>query len=281
MPKFSIVTPVTLDKESPDNNRMPRYEMFLRCASSVFGQVYDDFEWIIADDVSNPPIEEILEKHDSWWKPKGLQVKVVRLPEKSGRLIARNRGMEAASGEWITWLDADDEYASIYLSAINDAIRVYPEFKIFNFNHLIFSYNYGVHIRKFMNMDEWGDRPFGSGMIGAGSFVFHRDVYNQIGLLPEKSLWDFAEGAFEEFPEIRQFFEKKDADGKPTGQFNSLGNPWGEDYYYWYKMTRKNKAKYLDTALYYVHSRWGHRWQDDPNYVVDPGKQPEFNPQNR
>src|SRR3990167_1619099 len=109
--KFSICTPITLDKESPDNKRMPRYEMFLRCANSVFGQTFTDYEWVIADDVSNPSIESILEDHDSWWKPKGLQVKTVLLPEKQGRLYARNRAMEASSGEWICWLDGDDEYA--------------------------------------------------------------------------------------------------------------------------------------------------------------------------
>ena len=62
-PKFSIITPITMDKEDPDNKRMPRYEMFLRCASSVFGQTFNDFEWIVVDDISNPPVEETLEKN--------------------------------------------------------------------------------------------------------------------------------------------------------------------------------------------------------------------------
>lgn len=279
--KFSICTPVTLDKDHIDNLRMPRYEMFLRCANSVFGQTFDDFEWIIADDISNPPIEEILEKHDSWWKPRGLKVKIVRLKEKSGRITARNAAMEAASGDWLCWLDADDEYSSVYLQAINDATRIYPEYKIFNFDHLIFHYKYDVSIRKFIDMGIQGDTPFGSGVVGAGSFVFHRDVYKEIGSIPDKGLWDFAECAFKEFPEIREFFVKaRDDEGNPT-QWNTLGNPWGEDYYYFYKMTRKFKSKHLDTALYYVHSRWGHRWPEDPDYVVDPGKIPQWNKTNQ
>jgi len=276
--KFSICTPITYDKKSVDNHRMPRYEMFLRCANSVFGQTYDDFEWVIADDLSNPPIEETLEKHDSWWKPRGRKVKVVVLPEKAGRLNGRNASMKASSGEWICWLDGDDEYASFYLEAMNDAIRLHPEYKVFNFNHMMFPYAYdsNVHIRKFVNMKDQGDKPFRSGTIGAGAYIFKREVFEDVGPLPEKGLWDFAEHAFKEFPEIKPFYYNEH-----KKSYDSLGNPWGEDYYYFYKMTRKYKSKYLDIAPYYVHSRWGHRWSNDPDYVVDPGKKPQWNPKNQ
>src|SRR3990167_5307805 len=272
MPKFSITTPVTMDRDDPDNLRMPRYEMFLRCANSVFGQTFQDFEWVIADDRSNPSVETTLEEHDSWWKPRGLQVKTILLPEKSGRIVARNRAMEASTGEWICWLDADDEYASEYLRMINDAIRLHPDYKVFNFNHLIFTYDFKVFERKFMNMETQGDAPFRAGSVGAGSFVFHRSVYEDIGNLPELGLWDFANDFLERHPEVKSFYWNE---GKQS--YDSLGNPWGEDFGYWYEITRKYKSKYLDTPLYFVHPRWGHRWPDDPDYVLDPGKKPEWN----
>ncbi len=79
-----------------------------------------------------------------------------------------------------------------------------------------------------------------------------------------------------EFPEIKPLYWNK---GKKS--YDSLGNPWGEDWYYFYKITRKCESKYLDIAPYYVHSRWGHRWKDDPDYVVDPGKSPNWNPKNQ
>ena len=274
--KFSIATPAWLDKDAKENERQPRYEMFLRCANSVFGQTFQDYEWVIADDISKPPIEEILEKHDSWWKPKGLQIKIVRLEEKGGRMVARNAAMKASSGEWICWLDSDDELSSIYLEALNDAIRVYPDYKIFNFNHLVFHYSYETTVRKFINMEVQKDLPFGSGNVGAGSFVFHRSVYEDIGPLPEMGLWQFSEYALKEFPEIKPFFWNE-----PNKGYNSLGNPWGEDYYYFYKMTRKYPCKYLNTALYYVHSRFNHRWPDDETKEEEPGKTPNWNPNNR
>jgi len=267
--QFSICTPVTYDKEDPDNFRMPRYEMFLRCANSVYAQTLQDFEWVIADDMSNPPVTEVLEQKD--------KIKVVRLPEKLGRISGRNAAMKEASGDWITWLDADDEYMTFYLSALADAIRLHPECKVFNFNHLIYGYDYNTHIRKFINQEQYGGAPFGSGTVGAGSFVFHRSVYEKIGPLPEKGLWDLADWAFEKYPEVKPFFLKQGTED----QYNSLGNPWGEDWLYFYMMTREFPSKYLDFAPYVVHSRWGHRWADDPNYVVDPGAKPQWNPKNR
>lgn len=47
---------------------------------------------------------------------------------------ARNRTAEYATGEWLTFLDADDELAPGYIEAINDRIEdiLYPESVLFN-----------------------------------------------------------------------------------------------------------------------------------------------------
>lgn len=270
MPKFSICSPITYDRDNADEFRMPRYKMYKRCIGSVKSQTFRDFELVVTDDICNPPLKKLFKELD--YQPETI----IKLPEKSGRIIARNAAMKASIGDWICWLDGDDEYASFYLEAINDAIRLNPKYKIFNFNHLIIAYNYKVHVRKFINMAVQGKLPFPSGTVGAGSFVFHRSVYKTIGPIPEKGLWDLADWAFEKYPEIKPFYLKPGT----SNEYNSLGNPWGEDWLYFYMMTRKYKSKYLDFAPYYVHSRWGHRWLDDPDYVVDPGKKPEDDPNN-
>lgn len=276
MPKFSICTPCWIDRDAPENKRQPRYEMFLRAANSVFGQTFQDFEWVIADDISNPPVEEILEtENDSFTKPKGLKVKIVRLPQKGGRIIARNAAMKAATGDWICWFDSDDELSSIYLEALDKAIKTYPDYKVFNFNHLVFHYDYNTEVRKFMNMEVQGKAPFGSGNIGAGAFVFHKDVYKEIGSLPEKGLWDFATEFFERHPETKPFFWNEQNKG-----YNSLGNPYGDDYFYFYEITRKFPCKYLNIAPYFVHSRFGHRWPDEKEIEGNMGNVPEWNPNN-
>ncbi|MCK9370339.1 glycosyltransferase [Candidatus Dojkabacteria bacterium] len=277
MPKFSITSPVWIDRDAPENKRQPRYEMFLRAANSVFGQTYKDFEWVIADDISTPPVEEILEENNNFTRPEGMKVKIIRLPEKGGRIIARNAAMKAATGDWICWFDSDDELSSIYLEALSHAIDTYPEFKVFNFNHLVFHYNYDTTVRKFMNMEVQGKEPFGSGNIGAGAFVFHRSVYEEIGSMPEVGLWDFAKIFFEKHPETMKFFESSEH----PGQYNSLGNPHGDDYYYFYEITRRFDVKYLNTALYFVHSRFGHRWPEEPEIEGNMGDKPEWDSNNR
>lgn len=265
MPKFSICTPTIYTRDDEDNKIQPRYEMFLRCKNSVLSQTFKDFQWVVVDDQSQPPVsEEVMDMEN---------VKVVRLDEKLGRIAARNAGMKAADGDWITWLDADDEYSSLYLEAIDKAIKLYPDYLAFNMNHLVFSYDFGVSVRKFLDFEKLEGRPFGSGTVGAGSYVFHRSVYEEIGPMPELGLWDFATKMREEYPEIAPFFWNE-----TNKDYNSLGNPWGEDYYYFYKIYKKFKVKYLDTALYFVHSHYGHRFKEDPEYELGDDAKPIWRP---
>lgn len=271
--KISICTPCWIDRDAPENKRQPRYEMFKRAAQSIFSQTNHDFEWVIADDISTPNVEEIIKELNP---PEWLNYKVVRLPEKGGRIIARNTAMRESTGDWICWFDSDDELASIYVDALSHAIDTYPDYKIFSFNHLIFGYNYDMHVRNFINMEVQGDAPFGSGNIGAGAFIFSREIYDKVGPLPEKGLWDFAEEFFTRHPECKIFFESKEQPGK----YHSLGNPFGDDYFYFYEVTRHGRTKYLNTALYYVHNRYGHRWVDEKDYDDSQGSIPSYNPSN-
>lgn len=269
--QFSVCTPVTFDRDDPDNFRMPRYEMFLRCANSMNAQIFTDFEWVVADDMSNPPVESLVGN-----LIKVPNIKVMRLPEKLGRISGRNVAMKASEGDWICWLDADDEYASWYLQCMSEAIKLYPEYKMFNFNHLVFNYDYTLYPRKFIDMDAQRDLPFRAGVVGAGSWIFHRSIYEKVGLIPELGLWDFAYKAFEEFPEIKPFYWNG-----AKQNYDTLGNPFGEDFYYFYKMTREFKCKYLDIYPYFVHSRWGHCLPGSPDFVKDPGAKPSFDSNNK
>lgn len=272
MPKFSIVTPCWYNLEDEDNKRQPRYEMFLRCIHSVVNQTIGDWEWIIADDICKPSVEEVTED----FLPG--QIKVVRLEEKSGRIGATNAALDIATGEWICFLDADDEYASIYLEAIDKATKTYPDYEMFSMNHLIFNYDFSVNVRKFIDFEKLDKRPFGSGVIGMGAFVVKKAVLDTIERLPVVGLWDLRDWFFERYPEVKEFFWNEQ-----NKEYNSLGNPWGNDLALAYMLVKKldYKCKYLDTALYYVHSHYGHRWPEDPDYLMGEGKAPQWNPNNR
>lgn len=71
---------------------------------SVKGQTFQDYELILVDDGSSDKSLEILENY----RTKDPRIRVIH-QENSGASAARNRGIEEARGEYLSFLDADDE----------------------------------------------------------------------------------------------------------------------------------------------------------------------------
>ena len=100
-----------------------------RCAKSLKQQT-DDFEFIFVDDHSEDNGEEILrEIADSRF----MLMKNHRHPGVSG---ARNTGLDIARGDWITFLDADDEMLPGGLDTYLEVIAADPDANIHQLNHL-------------------------------------------------------------------------------------------------------------------------------------------------
>ena len=82
-----------------------REKVIERAIFSVLNQVNCDFlEVIVVDDCSKDNTEEVV---------KGIRdsrIKFVRLEKNSGACVARNKGIELASGEYIAFQDSDDEW---------------------------------------------------------------------------------------------------------------------------------------------------------------------------
>jgi glycosyltransferase involved in cell wall biosynthesis len=93
-PKVSVVMPVYNE------------EAYLaEAVESVLAQDYPSVEVVVADDGSTDRTVEIAER---FARDNGGRVVVVRAERNTGRPGALNRGLEAASGELIAWLDGDD-----------------------------------------------------------------------------------------------------------------------------------------------------------------------------
>ncbi len=87
---------------------MPLYNSvrFLpRAVESVLNQSFRDFELILVNDGSTDGSPEICEKYASLDK----RVTVLHQPN-TGMSAARNRGLEKARGEYVAFIDSDDEY---------------------------------------------------------------------------------------------------------------------------------------------------------------------------
>lgn len=227
-----------------------------RCLQSLISQTYKNFEVIIVDDCSTDGGRDIIK---SFMRDK--RIRAFFLPKNSGRLVARNFGMRLATGDWICWLDADDEYMSNYLEVLNDEINRNQDYKIFNFGMLVkereivdnkrFESGWRIVEPLILSEKENGMESFPHGKIGTGSFIYHRDL---MWFFPEDSKTPY--GGDDSYPAS---LVKKDkvfneiCKKNESGSWMAMGNPWGDDYTYFWYLTRKNKTKTLNNILYIQH----------------------------
>jgi len=84
----------------PTYNRARTIE---RAMTSVFRQTYPAIEVIVVDDCSDDQTAEILKEYED-------RIKVITNESNRGVSFSRNLGIEAASGDWIAFLDSDDRW---------------------------------------------------------------------------------------------------------------------------------------------------------------------------
>ena len=102
---------------------IPAYnaEKFIfRCIDSVLKQTFDDFELIIVNDGSSDGTQTVAENVAD------DRIHVVSQPN-SGVSVARNTGIENARGEFICFLDADDEFLPNHLEVLRNAILTFED----------------------------------------------------------------------------------------------------------------------------------------------------------
>ena len=93
MPKVSVIIPVY------------NVEPYLReCLDSVIHQTLRDMEIICIDDCSTDRSWDILQEYSA----KDTRIVLLKNEKNAGQSVARNRGIEVATGEYIQFVDSDD-----------------------------------------------------------------------------------------------------------------------------------------------------------------------------
>jgi|GEM_PF-2556075 len=111
--KFSVVIP-----------NYNRQDMVCDAVESVLCQTYPAFEIIVVDDgSSDDSVAELTKRF-------GSKI-IVIVQENSGVSTARNAGVEAASGDYICYLDSDDLWRKDKLELIARNVEKYPDAGLF------------------------------------------------------------------------------------------------------------------------------------------------------
>lgn len=95
-----------------------------RSICSVLNQSFSNFEIVIVDDGSTDNSVEVVKSF------KDDRIKIVRQAN-AGVSAARNHGIDIASGQFITFLDADDEYEPNHLETLRKLIDGYPGHNVY------------------------------------------------------------------------------------------------------------------------------------------------------
>lgn len=113
-PKFSIIL-----------TTYNRSHLLVRALNSLTAQTFKDWEGIIIDDGSTDDTEEAV---------RGFVLKYDNIhyfkQENRGEAGAKNKGISLSCGQYISFLDSDDEYRNDHLETRNQILNRYPDIQI-------------------------------------------------------------------------------------------------------------------------------------------------------
>ncbi len=152
-----------------------------RAVRSVLAQTRAADEIIVVDDGSTDGTAEAVRSF-------GETVRLIQQPN-AGASVARNTGIEAAAGEWIAFLDADDEWLPEKLDAQQSLHQQYPNLKwgYSNFSRPLMKDQLRAHqplpahTKRFVVFDDYLQAYCRGLYAWTGTLMVHRSVFETVG----------------------------------------------------------------------------------------------------
>ena len=203
-----------------------RRSLLPRALDSVLTQTVPPSEVIVVDDGSSDGTADLIRE----------QYPSVSLIEQENQGVseARNRGIREAAGDWIAFLDSDDEWLSRKLEMQLEALAQSPEYRICHGGEIwIRKGNRVVPPRKYAKLGGYIFKEcLPVCMISPSAVIIHRDIFATVGLfdtsLPAAEDYDLWLRICARYPVLcltDPLITKFD------GHSNQLSHQWGIDRY--------------------------------------------------
>ena len=156
-----------------------RKKTLARAIQSVINQSLSPYEILIIDDGSNDGTKE-------WVKENFQNVKYI-YQNNHGVSSARNIGIENAYGDWVAFLDSDDEWLPNKLFEQVKSIQSNPKIKFFHTNEIWI--RNGVRVNQMKKHKKYGGHIFEKCLdicrVSPSSVLIQKEVFDNIGVFDE------------------------------------------------------------------------------------------------
>lgn len=158
-PKFSIVV-----------TTYNRSQLLIRALKSLVAQTFDNWEAIIVDDGSTDETPNVVDSFINNFP----NFSFIR-QENRGEAGAKNSGIAVCKGEYVSFLDSDDEYEPKHLETRNNLLVSNPEVQLLHGGAKIIGDQFVPDRTKPGKLVHLSDCTIG------GTFFIKRDILSQLG----------------------------------------------------------------------------------------------------
>lgn len=192
-----------------------RENVICRCLDSVLRQTFVNYEVLVVDDASDDNTLNLVKQYSG----QDRRVRYIRKTTNRGVQVARNTGMQLAKGDFIAFLDADDEWFPEKLEKQVNQFQELPEdVALIHCGTEVVNQDRKSHVRRPLNRGYIFQDLIvrGNVIVATSSVIIRYDVISTIGLFDET------------IPEI-------------------------EDYEYWIRISRLYKVDFIEDILVRKH----------------------------